>query len=567
MKYFLSLVLMYTGSFIYAQTFENMNAGLPEVQNSITAFGDADGDGDLDLYLSGAQADYTLAGGLYIYNEGTYTLSNDAGLPLLSLGSARWGDIDNDGDLDLLLLGYDDPNGIGSTDVYLNNNDGTFSALALGLPPSFMGEAAFSDFNNDSFIDIAITGMESNSWTYITKFYKNNGNNTFTELTGVNLPGMNFGRIKFADYNNDGYDDFVLAGINGNTDEFYTRIFNNNGDETFTESGIQLNESWLGDIEWGDYNADGNIDIVVSGTGGSTGAERLTILYKNNGNGTFTNANANLPGVSHSSLCWADFDNDSDLDLLILGSSTTPGEGNYIYNIYNNEGNGIFSPSETAFLTGSYYGDADCGDINDDGRIDIVISGYDEYDTPSSNVFINITMDCSAPENLIAVLDDETFDEIYLEWTPVANTDELLGYNIYRDGVMIIELWPETTYTDIEDLEAGNIYCYTVTAIYSICGESELSNEACAGYVNITELDANNALVYPNPAINYINITSVQKISRITVTNQVGQIVYSDKVNEVNKVNINMQSYPSGAYFVMIETKEGVINKQIIITK
>ncbi len=220
MKYILTLFILLTGYFNYAQTFDNMNAGLPQVYNSMTAFGDADGDGDLDLFLSGVNLDGSLEGGLYIFDAGTYTLSSNAGLPLLSLGSASWGDINKDGALDLLILGYNDNSGVGLTDVYLNNNNGTFSALDLGLPPAFIGEAAFADINKDSYIDIAITGMETVTWGYITKIYKNNGNSTFSEISGLNLPGMNFGRIKFADYDNDGYQDFVLGGLNAITDDF-----------------------------------------------------------------------------------------------------------------------------------------------------------------------------------------------------------------------------------------------------------------------------------------------------------------------------------------------------------
>ena len=390
MKYLFTLVLFGILQVGFAQTFDNLNANLPEIFNSITAFGDADGDGDLDLYLSGVDANNVLAGGLYIYDSGSYTLSTTSGLPLLSLGAARWDDINNDGFLDIVLLGYDDATFVGVTDVFLNNNDGTFSPLNAGLPPSYLGELALSDINNDGYLDIAITGIETINYTFITQIYKNNGDTTFSELTGAGtFPGMNFGRIKFADYNNDGYQDFVLSGFG---DDFYTKIFTNNGDETFTESGIALFQSWLGDTEWEDYNDDGDIDLIISGTGGASGDVRNTILYKNNGDGTFTDIVANFPGVSHSSLEWGDFDDDGDLDILILGTNTTPGEGNYTYNVYNNDGGDTFSLSTTALLVGSYYGDADSGDVDGDGKIDLVISGYNENDLPVSNVFVNTTI-------------------------------------------------------------------------------------------------------------------------------------------------------------------------------
>jgi len=390
MRYLFTLALFAVLQVSIAQTFENLNANLPEVFNSITAFGDADGDGDLDLYLSGVDANNELAGGLYIYDAGSYTLSVTSGLPLLSLGSARWGDINNDGFVDIVILGYDDATFVGVTDVFLNNNDGTFSASNTGLPPSYLGEVALSDINNDGNVDIAITGLETVNFALITKIYKNNGDTTFSELTGAGtFPGMNFGRIKFADYNNNGFQDFVLSGFG---DDYYTKIFTNNGDETFTESGIVLLQSWLGDTEWGDYNDDGNMDLIISGTGGASGDERNTILYKNNGDGTFTDIAAGFNGVSHSSIEWGDFDDDGDLDVLIIGTNTTPGDGNYTYHVYNNDGSDAFSLSATALLTGSYYGDADSGDIDNDGKIDLVISGYNENDLPDSNVFVNTTI-------------------------------------------------------------------------------------------------------------------------------------------------------------------------------
>jgi len=352
MKKTITIILLSVFTFINAQTFEELATPIPNLSKSATAFGDVDNDGDLDVFISGSNASYALEGGLYIYDNGNYTLSTISNLPLVSYASVRFGDVDNDGNLDILISGFD-VNYAGLTDVFINNNDGTFTALNTGLPPTYMSEVAFADFDNDGNIDIAITGSETVGYTDITKLFRNNGDSTFSELTAVVLPGMNLGRIKFADYNNDGFQDFVLNGfgdgdLDSTTDNsYYTQIYTNNGDLTFEKSTIELEDLWIGDIEWADYNNDNYVDLVISGTGGTTGAEKMTKIYKNNGDSTFTDINAGLLGISHNSIEWADFDGDNDLDLLITGAYTINDSSNdgFVASIYLNEGEDVFSLS------------------------------------------------------------------------------------------------------------------------------------------------------------------------------------------------------------------------------
>ncbi len=377
---------------VQAQTFEDINASLPGLDFSVCSFGDFDNDGDLDLYLSGMDDNSAIVGGLYIYDAGTYTLSSSANISPVYMGSADWGDIDGDGDLDFVVLGAD-PSYSDITKVYKNNGDGTFTDLNAGIAPAEQGEVRFADIDGDNDLDITLSAIGASD--RITKFYENDGSGNFSELTSINLPGMNWGRIKWADYDNDNDLDFVLTGMDdgtGGSNDFYSEIYTNNGDGTFSVSGINLHKGWLGDTEWGDYNNDGNIDLIISGTGGD-GTERFTLLYKNNGDGTFTETDPGFPGVSHSGIEWADFDGDGDLDVFIVGETTTPGDGNSISKIFLNDGNDNFSDSGVDNLNFSYYGDADSGDFDGDGKVDLVITGYSDagYGATSSAVFKNTT--------------------------------------------------------------------------------------------------------------------------------------------------------------------------------
>lgn len=387
----LFILLFAISSFsIKAQSFMDINASLPPLVFSISSFGDCDEDGDLDLYLSGMDENFAISGGLYINENGSFTLSTESGIPALYMGSADWGDIDGDGDLDIVLIGQ---NGsfVDIAEVYRNDGFGSFTNLNSDFTAIEQGEVRFADIDNDGDLDISLTGIAATA--NITKLYENDGTGAYTELTDVVLPGMNTGRIKWADYDKDEDNDFVLSGYDDESiGGFFTEIYTNNGDGTFSISGIPLHKGWLGDTEWGDYNDDGNIDLIISGTGGD-GTDRFTLLYKNNGDGTFEELDIGIPGVSHSSIEWGDFDSDGDLDLFVVGETTTPGDGNSISKIYNNEGNDTFTDSGVDNLNFSYYGDADAGDFDNDGEIDLVITGYSaaDYAMSSSTIYKNTT--------------------------------------------------------------------------------------------------------------------------------------------------------------------------------
>ncbi|NOX48727.1 MAG: T9SS type A sorting domain-containing protein [Chlorobi bacterium] len=383
-----SLITILLNSITFGQTFENINTTLNQLQFSIVAWGDYDNDNDLDLFLAGEKADANPISTLYI-NEGngTFIPADNMPFPPLEIGNAEWADMNNDGTLDLLVQGYNGNTFLGFTAIYYNNGDGTFTENTSGFPQTYMGDIAYVDFDNDNDLDVAISGFINEDPFYISKIFENNGDETFTEVSGTNFPGTMYGKFKWADYNNDNYKDFVLTGYES---DFVSEIYKNNGDGTFSNSGIDIHKGWLGDAEWADYNNDGNVDLVVAGTGGD-GTERYTILYKNNGDETFTELNLGFPGISHGSLEWADFDSDNDLDLFISGTTTTPGEGNYVSTIYLNDGGDSFTESQTANLPKVYWGDSKAADYNNDGKPDILLSGINDSEIQYSAIFKNTT--------------------------------------------------------------------------------------------------------------------------------------------------------------------------------
>jgi predicted nucleotidyltransferase len=137
-----------------------------------------------------------------------------------------------------------------------------------------------------------------------------------------------------------------------------------------------------GSLVWGDYDNDGDLDLAVSGdedAESTAGGERL-IIYENV-NGVFSDGNKQEPlgseqGVRHSYISWGDYDNDGDLDLAVSGYDSA----NYRLIIYKNI-DGVFSDSSKQEPMGAnqgiYESSLDWGDYDNDGDLDLAVSGHD----------------------------------------------------------------------------------------------------------------------------------------------------------------------------------------------
>jgi beta-glucosidase len=333
---------------------------LAGVQCGSVAWGDYNNDGHLDLAVCG-MAGTTNITTIYRNNgDGTFT-DIGAGLAGVYNGSLAWGDYNNDGHLDLAVCGMAGTTNI--TTIYRNNGDGTFTDINAGLTGVRYGSVAWGDYNNDGHLDLAVCGMVGT--TNITKIYRNNGNGTFTDV-GAGLTGVSRGSLVWGDYNNDGHLDLAVCGMVGTTTSI-TTIYRNNGDNTFTDIGAGLPGVFLSSLAWGDYNNDGYLDLAVCGY---TGSGMITKIYRNNGDGTFTDIGAGLPGVRFGSLAWGDYDNDGNLDLAVCGS----GSSGSITKIYRNNSNGTFTDIG-AGLIGAYYGSLAWSDYNKDGYLDLALCG------------------------------------------------------------------------------------------------------------------------------------------------------------------------------------------------
>jgi hypothetical protein len=289
-------------------------------------------------------------------------------LPGVQYGSAIWGDCNNDGRTDVLLTGQLSTS-LKIAHVYRQIYDGSFT-LDVALTGVMNSAAAWGDYDNDGWLDIAVTG--DSTAAPISYLFRNTTTSAgaacaFSEVA-ANLVGVRKSVVAWGDYNADGQIDLLLAGDNGS--QPVTKIYRNNHG-AFNDSGLTLPGIQNGEAAWGDYDNDGLADLLL--TGSITGGAPMTKLYHNNGYGALVEVPAGLPALSDSAAAWGDYDNDGDLDLLLEGTTSIPAA--HIAEIYRND-HGVFVKNIAADrLLGSLdWTGAAWGDYNNDGYLDALLS-------------------------------------------------------------------------------------------------------------------------------------------------------------------------------------------------
>lgn len=175
---------------------------------------------------------------------------------------------------------------------------------------------------------------------------------------------------------------------------------------------------------------------------------------------------------------------------------------------------------------------------------------------------------CISPENLEAQIDDNDPNLIHLSWEhPEATAKAFLGFNIFKNGELFEELLPTNSfsYTEMQI----NLHCFEITAVYSICGESDPSEEACADVqVNLAEMSAENQLfVSPNPATDIVLIESDKALVIVQIYDQTGRIISQTKPSNPNKITIELHAYSKGLYYLRATTIDGSVIHEILIVK
>ena len=190
------------------------------------------------------------------------------------------------------------------------------------------------------------------------------------------------------------------------------------------------------DIAWGDYDGDGDLDLAA---GGISSSGLRTDVYVNDGNGDFILLNASFTGIQGGDIAWGDYDNDRDIDLVIVGND---GNGAILQMYENTLGRaGADSPFEveTVSMQGLDFSSVALVDIDADGDLDLVSSGSTGGFDPLPLSVVNDNLEAQFNNNLppesprlVAAQDDGS--SVLLQWEAGSDdgedTPQSLSYNL-----------------------------------------------------------------------------------------------------------------------------------------
>jgi hypothetical protein len=298
-----------------------------------------------------------------------FTIINSSGLDTLKNGSATWGDYNNDGFLDILMTGELDTAKF--TKVYQNKGHGVFKDVYTAVTGVRSGQVEWCDFNNENLLDILLVGFNAPlTFPGTTKIYQNIGNNQFVNVGGT---FEQFGNsCAYGDYDNDGRIDLIVSGWNGSSGS--TKLYHNDGNGIFSQTNVVFPQTQNAYFSWADYDNDGNLDLLMLGGDGPWYSK----LFRNQGTisdsgWAFTEVNVPFIGTNGGTASWGDFDNDGDLDLIIVGYNPIAHLGTS--NIYRNDGGGSFVKLNVT-LPSISSGSVMWGDYDNDGLLDLAFSNY-----------------------------------------------------------------------------------------------------------------------------------------------------------------------------------------------
>jgi len=311
--------------------------------------------------------------------------------PNMQETSAAWGDFTNNGYWDLAISGLE--NGVPTTHIYKNDGTRLERVTTANITGVARGDIAWLDYNNDEKLDLLIagyTGLTAGS-DPVMQLYENRGNGSF--VRAAEFTGTYASSFAVADYNNNGYMDIAVIG-----EIISPRIYTNTGG-SYTNSGlldgVAPEGSRSGGIRWLDITNNGRYDMVQIGQKPrpDIGNENFSALYEQTASGFINRGALSLDGI-FGEIQAADINSDGLMDFSYIGQKDFMSEEG-VGALFLNNGSGVsFS---TVTLPVSLYDSSHAwGDINGNGYMELVMTGKNQLGNRQMNIVHFSTSDYSS---------------------------------------------------------------------------------------------------------------------------------------------------------------------------
>ncbi|MCS3531535.1 T9SS type A sorting domain-containing protein [Chryseobacterium sp. JUb7] len=553
-----------------AQNFTEIQSNTANFYYPAADYADIDGDGIQDIVMNGAidsdgdgSVDTTY-NEVYKGNGTDFTVYANLGVNANHLGDIKFIDFDNDGLADIISTGlsYLD---IVNYKHYRFRNTGSGFVKEEEAAGKIYGSMEVFDFNHDGKQDYAINGtqyVDGIGFVNNLDYYQNSGTG-FQKFPGW-LEGTQNSSFKVIDLNNDHLLDLIILGYDGNSNAVFKTYLNVAGTLTLSQT---LNPLANGKMDFADFNADGYQDIVVSAQDDNY-AGYLAVLM-NDGTGQLVPQQIVVPEMSETSVSTGDLNNDGYYDFIVSGNDDN---NDGVVKTF------IFNPSAGNFTENTITGLHNLGgpgfvhllDYNNDHHLDVLLSGFDwaDSDMPSlTKIFKNASLEAnqkpSPPTNLNVSKNNNRFD---FSWngasddkTPVS----ALRYEIKvgsTPGAQDLAKYVVTTPSWYLDLDPSiqNVYW----SVRSIDASKTYSDPAVQNVLAAQDVNLEKEFsVYPNPATEKVFIKG-GKISNLEMYSADGR-----KLNVIlnNDQSVNVSDLPKGIYILKLTIKNQQVTKKLII--
>ncbi|MDR2804285.1 MAG: FG-GAP-like repeat-containing protein, partial [Dysgonamonadaceae bacterium] len=423
-----------------------------DIQKGDFAVADIDNDGDLDVVFSGENNGGAERGAILINDgAGNYTVqTGNRAIKIGKSGNIQFGDIDGDGDLDIIFAGWGvsniTPRSVG---IALNDGHGVYTLAEEAKYPynkaATVTSCGFADFNLDGLLDYYFfaNGQEN----CIIYFQQADG--TF-QASNQSFASYKFvePEVTVVDFDKDHYPDIFITAFDDVAATRFSALFKNDGFGVFTQyAGVNIyRKKANGTASWGDFNGDGYLDLLLNGDGYLGSGEDndgIIRIYKNE-NGASTSVAQTYEwyrqnGIGNGSAI-VDWDNDGKLDFFIGGWNGTK-QQTALY-VCNNNATFAFtkSPLSDSYFPGVSEQGYRVADLNGDNKVDLLICGYSggtgDFNRRIAGYVVNQSAQAStppaAPTNLNAHVDTGDGVMITFSWNAPASESGKYGttYNL-----------------------------------------------------------------------------------------------------------------------------------------